>query len=502
VLQDDDVALRSGTTTLTKCEVADLLNRATNGLLAIDLGPQRRVAVFAENAPETVMAYSAAMTAGCSIVPISFHLTADEVTYILKDSGARVLFCGPETVERALEASASTDVGMLIGWRCDGSSSIAWEQWLTQHSGEVPRRDLVPLPGLSYTSGTTGFPKGVEQPPTIFVGGADISEFLERLAADKWNVFQRHLLIGPLYHTGPQSAVRALTVGHFVSVLGRFDPEETLQAIERDRPDIIIVVPSHLSRLLSLPEDVRNRHDVSSLKMLAMTGAACPVAVKEKSIEWFGPIIFEAYGATESGIVAAIDSTEWLAHKGSVGRPLPQFEVVVLDEDDRPAPRGTEGRLYFRDATGRGIIYHNDPVKTEGVHAEPGTFTLGEVGYLDEDGYLFITDRFSDMVVSGGVNIYPAESERVLLDHPAVADAVAIGVPNEDLGEEVKALVVIRSGASPSAEELITFCRDRLAHFKCPRSVDFVPAIARDPMGKVRKRDLRAPFWPDTRTIG
>ena len=220
-------------------------------------------------------------------------------------------------------------------------------------------------------------------------------------------------------------------------------------------------------------------------------------------IEWWGPVFFDAYGATEVGTTCMITSPEWLEHPGSVGRAIPPFTALVVDDDGNELPPNTEGRLFFADATGRGVVYPNDPEKTAAAHLRPGVFTLGEIGYLDDDGYVYITDRFSDMIVSGGANIYPAEAEQVLLEHPGVADVAVIGVPHPDMGEAVKALVVPADPADPpSADELIAFCRERLSGYKCPRSVDIVETVGRTTMGKVNKRALRAPYWAGGRTIG
>jgi long-chain acyl-CoA synthetase len=239
---------------------------------------------------------------------------------------------------------------------------------------------------------------------------------------------------------------------------------------------------------------------VSSLKLVFHTGAACPVEIKRAMIEWWGPVFTEAYGASEVGTTCAITSEEWLAHPGSVGHCLPPFSPLVVDDDGSEVPAGTEGRLYFCDATGRGVVYHNDPEKSAAAHLRPGVFTLGEIGYVDEDGYVFITDRFSDMVVSGGVNIYPAESEQVLIEHPAVSDVACIGIPHPEMGEELKALVVPADPAAPpKAEEILAFCRDRLSHYKCPRSLEYVDTVGRNTMGKVNKKKLRAPYWPNAK---
>jgi acyl-CoA synthetase (AMP-forming)/AMP-acid ligase II len=240
------------------------------------------------------------------------------------------------------------------------------------------------------------------------------------------------------------------------------------------------------------------------MQVVGHTGAACPVDVKRAMIEWWGPIFFDAYGATEVGTICTITSPEWLEHPGSVGRCIPPFtRAVVVDDDGNEVPPGTEGRLYFEDSTGRGIVYPSDPAKTAASHLRPGVFTIGEIGYVTEDGFVYITDRFSDMIVSGGANIYPAEAEKVLLTHPGVADVAVIGVPNTEMGEEVKALVVPVDPANPpDPAELIGFCRQHLSGYKCPRTLDIVDSVGRNAMGKINKRQLRAPFWETGRTIG
>lgn len=492
-----EIALDDGRARIGWAELDDQLNRVANALLGLDLGPDRRVAVFAENASETAIAHIGGLLAGASTVPCNFHLTAPELAYILSDSGARVLFVGPETLERGLEAAAEAGVALVVGWRCDeGSGVVDWTGWLTGAPAGDPPSDMAPRPHLLYTSGTTGRPKGTDLPPTMFAGGATIAEHLELLKKNRFADFGTHMVVGPMYHTGPLSGARLLAAGKPSVILGRFDPEATLAAIERHRVETSVMVPTHFIRLLALPDEVRSRYDVSSLKLITHTGAKCPVEVKRAMIEWWGPVFVEAYGASEVGTTNSITSQEWLAHPGSVGRTLPPFEAMILDDEGQPVPAGTEGRLYFKDTTGRGIIYHNDPEKTAAAHIAPGVFSLGEIAYMDDDGYVYITDRFSDMVVSGGVNIYPAESENVLIQHPQVADVACIGVPNAEMGEELKALVVPTDPADPPAEaDLLQFCRDRLSHYKCPRSVDIVDTIGRTTMAKVNKRALRARYW-------
>ena len=501
----DEIALADVRTDLTWPGVDDVLNRIANALADQDLGEHRRVAVFAENAIEVILAHVGSILAGGSTVPISFHLTADELSYILDDSASRVIFVGPETVERGLEAAARTGVDQVIGWRCEPATGlIMWDDWLADSSSAPPRTDLAARPHLHYTSGTTGFPKGTETPPAMYIGGATVAEQYELIKESPILSSGRlGLVIAPLYHTGPLSGARGLLGGNRSVILGRFDAEEVLAAIDKYRIGSVFMVPTHFQRLLALPVEVRERYDVSSLTLVTHTGSACPIDVKREMIDWFGPILMEAYGATEAGTTNMIMSDEWLERPGSVGKTLPAFELLVVNDDGQRLGPGEVGHLYFRDKTGRGIVYHNDADATAEAHLEPGVFTMGEIGYADDDGYVFITDRAKDMVVSGGVNLYPAEPEQVLADHPAVRDVAVIGVPDDDLGEQLKALVVAADSTEPPTEdELIAFCRESLARLKCPRSVDFVDDLGRNAMGKVNKRRLRAPYWPTDRTIG
>lgn len=501
----DDVALADERLTLTCAGLDRLLNRAANGLIAAGLG-ETRAAVYAGNSAEGAAIYLAGLEAGVSTVPVNFHLTAEETAYILRDSGAQVLFVGPETADRGLEAARLADVPTVVGWRTPPREGlVAWEAWLAAQWDMEPPADRVPRPHLHYTSGTTGRPKGTETPPTMFPRRATVGEFFGALR-ELFEASGRRspsLAVSPLYHTGPLSAVRAVGGGGSLVVQSKFDPEGVLKAVERFGVKTFMMVPTHFQRLLALPDATRSQYDLSSLELVTHTGAACPVDVKRRMIEWFGPVLVEAYGATESGSTNMINSEEWLRKPGSVGRTLPPFEPVIIGEDGAELGANQPGQLYFRDTSGRGIVYHNDPDKTRAAHREPGVFTLGEVGYVDDDGFVFITDRVSDMIVSGGVNIYPAEIEQVLVQHPEVGDVAVVGAPNAEMGEEVKALVVARDAARPpSADDLDAFCRSRLAGFKRPRSYEIVPDVGRNAMGKVNKRDLRRRFWPSERTIG
>ncbi|MEM7288511.1 MAG: AMP-binding protein [Actinomycetota bacterium] len=486
-------ALVDPTRELTWAEVDDALNRCANLILAAELGEKRRIAVFAENAAETALAHLGALMGSASSVPVNFHLTAEEAAYILEDSEAGIVFVGPETAARGVEAARLGGVDLVVGWSCDDVDGVTdWEGWLAEGDPADPPLEVPPRPNLLYTSGTTGRPKGTELPPTMFAGGDTMAEHLEGLTASGFAEFGTHLVVGPMYHTGPLAGMRLLAAGTSSVILGRFDGEKTLAAIDRYKTESAVMVPTHFVRLLALPDEVKERYDVSSMRLASHTGAKCPIDVMEDMIDWWGPVFRDAYGATEVGTVCTISSEEWIEHKGSVGRTIPPFTALILDEDMNELPANTEGRLYFRDATGRGIVYPNDAEKTAASNPEPGLFTLGEIGYIDDDGYVFITDRFSDMIVSGGVNIYPAEAEQLLIDHPDVADVGCIGVPHPEMGEELKGLVLPEDPTDPpDLEELAGWLRERLTHYKCPRSYEIVSDLTRNTMGKINKRKLR-----------
>ena len=500
----DQMALTDQRTTLGWTELDQVMNRAVNLLHTLDLGPERRLAVFAENSTETVIAYVATALAGASAVPVNFHLTPDELTYILDDSASALLLVGPETAERGIQAAESVSRSPggqaipVMGWRCPDQPDVtSWEHSLAHAPAEPPPTDIPPVPHLFYTSGTTGRPKGVDAPPALFRGGSTVAEYFATCATPNAAI-GTHLVVGPLYHAGPFAATRNLMGGAPVVVLGRFDAETTLAAIDRHQVNAVFMVPTHFTRLLALPAEVRGHYNTDSLVSVTHSGAPCPVSVKRAVIDWLGPIVYEGYGSTEVGGSCHINSEDWLAHPGSVGRPVPTFEVLIADDDGNELPPGHEGRVYFIDGSGRGIRYRNAPDKTAAAHLRPGVFTLGEIGYTDDDGFLYLTDRFSDMVVSGGVNIYPAEAEQVLVEHPGVADTACIGVPDEEMGEQLKALIVPADPDHPPTEaEIIAYCRDRIAHYKCPRTVEFISEaeLGRTAMGKLNKQALRAPYW-------
>jgi long-chain acyl-CoA synthetase len=355
---------------------------------------------------------------------------------------------------------------------------------------------------MLYSSGTTGRPKGILRPlPEVHPSEPlPVMQFVT--AMFRFRPGMTYLSPAPIYHSAPQASVSiALRLGCTSIVMERFDPSLFLDCVQRHGITNSQVVPTMFSRMLKLPEDERRSYDVSSLEWVVHAAAPCPVPVKEAMIEWWGPKIIEYYGATEANGFTFCDSEEWLAHKGTVGKSI-LGQLLILDEDGNECPVGEPGTVWFRGATN--FVYYNDPERTAQDRIDDGmTSTVGDVGYVDEDGYLYLTDRKTYMIISGGVNIYPQEAENLLVTHPDVYDAAVIGVPNVDLGEEVKAVVQVMPGveAGPALERsLIEFCREHLAHFKCPRSVDFVDELPRLPTGKLYKRLLRDRYWGDAKS--
>jgi long-chain acyl-CoA synthetase len=408
---------------------------------------------------------------------------------------------GRSSVGEVREAAARAGVKTVV---VHGTAAvpgvIAWDEWLDgappapADAGQRPPRPL-----LVYTSGTTGRARGAEVRWTLELPRT-AEEYVSAITAESAFPPGPHLVVGPLQHNAPLTSLRHLLAGQPVIVLGKFDPEAVLRLIEQHAVTSTVLVPTHMQRLLALTQEIRDRYDVTSLRSVSQTGSACPADTKLAMIEWFGPIFVESYGGSESGTLCRITSTEWLAHRGSVGRARPPYEVVVLDDQQQPLAAGQVGVLGFRAPEGRGPQYHADPDKTAKAYIAPGVFTLGDVGYVDEEGYVYITDRIADMVVSGGVNLYPAESEKVLASHPKVAEVAVIGVPHPDLGEALLALVV-PDGEPPDPAELEEYARRQLAPYKVPRAYEFRDELIYNAMGKLDKKAMRATYWNSDRTI-
>jgi long-chain acyl-CoA synthetase len=421
------------------------------------------------------------------------------VAYILDNSESKILITSMAKREIALKAMTQCpriERCLVVDGPGDGGRVVNLDAAVSEFPDTPIAEESLGV-GMLYSSGTTGRPKGIlrplpENPPAqalpIFDFFVGLWCFREGLT---------YLSPAPLYHAAPLLGV-ALTIrmGGTAIIMEHFDPEQFLALIERHRVTHTQLVPTMFSRMLKLPDGVRRQYDLSSLEIAIHAAAPCPVLVKEQMIEWRGPIIFEYYAATEGHGVTFCDSAEWLAHRGTVGRVV-LGELHVLDEDIQPVLPGTPGTLWFKTASP--CEYFKDPVKTREARSADGTMsTVGDVGYVDGDGYVYLTDRRSFMIISGGVNIYPQECENLLITHPEVADAAVFGVPNADLGEEVKAVVQPMPGVSLTAafaEELIAFCRQHLAHIKCPRSIDFEEELPRLPTGKLYKRLLRDRHW-------
>lgn len=451
----------------TKVRAGDLLalaNQVSHGLRERGLTAGDVVAGTLRNGLDALVMYLATGQTGLYWVPVNWHLTEAEIGYIVSDSDARLVVRGPADVAALALGNPVTD---------------------------PPDRTYGQV--MWYTSGTTGFPKGVLRPRSSrtpeevmpaflwFVG-----EVLDLRPGD-----DVHLVTSPMYHSAPCAhAGFALHMGHTVVIAPRFDPEPVLELVEKHRVTNAMMVPTMFHRMLRLPEEVRRGYDVSSLRQVIHTAASCPVAVKQAMMDWLGPVLYEYYGSTESTIAFAVKPHEWLAHPGTVGRPVPTMEARVLDENGQDVPPGTPGMVYVKSSLNT-FEYRKDPEKT--AAAKRGDwYAPGDIGYLDPDGYLFLLDRRTDLIVSGGVNIYPAEIEAALLTHPAVVDAAVIGVPDEEWGHSVVALV--QTSEKVPEEELREHLEPRLARFKHPRVIEFRDDLPRTPTGKLSRTKVRQDY--------
>ncbi|HEX4906701.1 MAG TPA: AMP-binding protein [Acidimicrobiales bacterium] len=479
-------------------ELNDRSNQLANLFRAAGLQRGDAIALMLENHPRYFEILWAAQRAGLYYTAISSRLTTGETEYIINDCAAKVFITSDykrDVAVAVVGATPNVQVRLMLDGTADGYES--YEDAIAQHP-TTPIADESEGADMLYSSGTTGRPKGVRvalpegemgSAPGVSTLGVMLYGFSEDMV---------YLSPAPLYHAAPlRFSMAVQRVGGTVVVMEHFDPTEFLRLVEQHGVTHTQVVPTMFVRMLKLPAEEREKFDVSSLQTVIHAAAPCPIPVKQQMIEWWGPKIFEYYAGTEGNGFCAITSDEWLEHKGSVGRPLLGTLHIVGEDGEEVGPR-EEGTIYFE--SGSTFEYHNDPEKTASSRDPKGRgwSTLGDVGYVDEDGYLYLTDRKAYMIISGGVNIYPQEAENLLTTHPKVLDVAVIGVPNEDFGEEVKAVVQLVEGvdASPELErELIAFCKTELADVKCPRSVDFVNELPRHPTGKLYKRLLRDKYW-------
>ncbi len=482
------VVMTDGSPGLSYGELEDRANRGAHLLRELGIGQGETIAYWLPNCPEVFEVYWAGQRAGCYITPIATALTAEEADYIIGNSGARLL-----VADSAIPGLAALPAR-------PGVTVMTREEWRAaldrQPQGQIA--DEAPGFHMVYSSGTTGRPKGIRLP--LPEGEVTASHQLAEQIGGRYGLGpdDTYLSPAPLYHTAPLAYTTAAhRLGATVVVMPKFDAEEALKAIQDHRVTMTQMVPTMFVRMLKLSETVRKSYDLSSLRHVVHAAAPCPVPVKHAMIEWLGPIVFEYYGGSEGNGSTAITSEEWLRKPGSVGRAS-WGTIHICNDAGNELSAGEQGIVYFEG--GWDFKYLGDEEKTRDARnpRHPTWSTLGDVGFLDEDGYLFLTDRKSYMIISGGVNIYPQEVENLLITHPRVADAAVIGVPNPDFGEEVKAVVqpLDPADATPAfAAELIAFCKEHLSPIKCPRSVDFDPALPRLDNGKLYKRLIKDRYW-------
>ncbi|MEO6987233.1 MAG: acyl-CoA synthetase [Aquihabitans sp.] len=478
-------------------ELLDRANRAAHGFRALGLGTGDTVAVLLPNSVELIELYLGALQIGLYFTPINHHLVGPEVAYILSNSGAKAFVAHERFADTAIAALAETgfpaDAAFAVG-TIDGFRPVAE---LTDGQPSATPEGRTTGGAMHYTSGTTGQPKGVKR-GLFEIDPSDMGELLAYLP----NVFgiapqdgHVHLTVSPLYHTAVLMwTCNALHLGHTVVLMDKWMPEETLRLIQDHGVTYSHMVPTQFVRLLDLPEDVRASYDMSSLRNMVHGAAPCPPEIKHRMIDWWGDIIQEYYAATEGG-GTVIGAAEWKAKPGSVGLPWPGSAIRIYDEEGHQLGPGQIGTVYMQLMAD--FEYKGDSAKTKANRIE-NFFTVGDLGELDEDGYLFLRDRKSDMIISGGANIYPAEIEGELINHPAVQDVAVFGIPNADWGEEIKAVVELHDGFEANDEtvaDILTWAGTRMGKFKLPKSIDFTDDLPREPNGKLIKRKLRDPYW-------
>ncbi len=496
----------SGARHIDRDELAMQARRMAGGLSALGVGPGDCVAILMRNDIPFLVASYGAIALGAFAVPIDWHFKPDEVGYVLADSGAKVLIAHADLLHAASGViptglpvfAVETPPEILAAYGVDPAEARtppgvqAFETWL---AAQPPRGGPPPPPTVSmiYTSGTTGHPKGVKR-------RAMTPEEEKAMDAIRNLVFGmrpdcRTAVTGPLYHSAPNAfGLRAGKMAERLVLMPRFEAEEMLALIERERIDTMFMVPTMFVRLLKLPEAVRRKYDVSSLRHVIHAAAPCPAGIKQAMIDWWGPVIYEFYGSTESGPVTYVSSAEALKKPGTVGRVAPGAEVKILDEAGRELPPGEIGEVFSRISAYPDFTYHNYPEKRREVERD-GFITAGDVGYFDADGYLFLCDRKRDMVISGGVNIYPAEIEAALHTMPCVADCAVFGIPDDEYGETLMAVIEPVNGARVDVAEIRAELSARLANYKVPKTIELRASLPREDSGKFFKRKLRDPYW-------
>ncbi|MEH6548890.1 MAG: AMP-binding protein [Pseudomonadales bacterium] len=458
------------------------------------------IAIFAGNCREYFELLTAATHAGIIYVPVNWHFTAKELAYVIDDAGCKQLFIEGQFIEHATQLQNIQCISIRQSMEGPIPGFIDYEHYLGEHSSDEPSVEYLGA-SMFYTSGTTGKPKGVK---TITNGEPVPIEILPMIAEGMTAMLTIQasgttLLCGPIYHSGQWAfSFPALIIGSTVVIRHKFDPAETLQLIDEHQVTNVHMVPTQFHRLLDLSDSIRHTFSGNSLDAVWHGAAPCGPEVKQQMIDWWGPVINEYYGSTEGSIVAISSTQDWLDKPGTMGKPTPTVEIKIIDDNGNEVAQGDTGDIYVRNLTGSEFEYHNEPEKTQAAHLAPGLFTFGDIGYLDEDGYLFLSDRKIDMIISGGVNIYPAEIETALSTHPAVYDVAVFGIPNKEYGEEVKAAICLMPGHDENetlTNDLIAHCRNLLAGYKAPKSIDYLDVMPRHETGKLYKRLLKDPYW-------
>jgi long-chain acyl-CoA synthetase len=500
---------------------AELLQRqglqAAAGFESLGVGPGDGVAICLRNDFPFFQATAGAGALGAYPVAVNWHYTVDEARYILEDSGAKALVIHADLLRpireaipagvKVLAVATPPEIRAAYGVTEEDAApppGVAdWDTWLEEFA---PWTAPAPSPPsvIIYTSGTTGRPKGVKRPTStpeqakaaaeMLAWSYGFADYLDPASGKSPSEIVT-AVVGPIYHSAPNAhASFAYRAGANITIMPRFDPEELLRLIELRRITHLNMAPIMFNRLLKLPEQVRSRYDLSSLRFVAHAAAPVAPAVKRAMIEWWGPVINEYYGSTEMGNVTFCTSEEWLAHPGTVGRVMPGAAVRVVDEDGLDVPVGTVGEVIGRNTGMSDFTYQNDPAKRRAME-QAGLIRPGDMGFFDDDGFLHLCDRASDMIISGGVNIYPAEIEAEIHKLPEVADCAVFGIPDEEFGEAVCAVIKLQEGVDPDAAGIKARLRERMAGFKVPRRIDFAAELPREDSGKIFKRKLRQPYW-------
>jgi long-chain acyl-CoA synthetase len=486
----------------TRHAAGDLLarvNQLTHGLRARGLRPGDGLAVLLPNGIAALEVYLTALQAGWYLTPINWHFTVPEIGYILRDCEAKVFFADERFA--AAGAGAADEAGIPASGRLSYGTVPGFVPVAAVREGQPAGLPSARTAGatMHYTSGTTGRPKGVRRELSGLNPdeAAEITTLLPQLFGITPGPPNVHLVTSPHYHTAVSVfGGAAVQMGHCLVYMDGWDAERALALIERHRVTNTHMVPTHFKRLLALPEETRRGYDISSMRWILHAAAPCPPGIKRAMLDWFGPRVYEYYAATEGGGTIATPE-DWLARPGTVGKPWPTSEIMVTGDDGAPCPPGVAGTVYMRMTLAADFVYKGDPAKTDGARLR-GFFTVGDIGYLDEDGYLFLCDRKADMIISGGANIYPAEIEAEIIMHPQVADVAVFGIPDEDWGESVAAVVQPADGVTGGPElaaSILASLDGRLARMKWPKSIEFIAEMPRDPTGKLLKRRLRDPHW-------